>query len=155
MRQRCALAASFALLLGLWVCPALARQCAEQHPRDIARSASVAFVATVVSLEPAQRGAAGCIGSMPDRPACGAKVVTMRVRAVLKGHLPELATVLAEDSCVCLGADFAIGEDYLVIAAEHGAAPAGPLLAENVCSGTGPMSAQRQKAIVKEFSRAR
>lgn len=147
---------SIALVLSaLLASPALATQCVMKSPEKIAESAQIAFIGTVASIQESQyKPSNSCWARSEAAPNCGGKLVTIEVTERLLGRVPSRAEVVSEDGCYCLGGDWKVGSTYLVVASRNYKRLPGDVIADNVCSGTGELTAEKQP-IVKALRSAK
>lgn len=131
----------------------LALTCVPKEPADIVGAAEIAFIGKVVKSDISEYASSPiCWKTSANRPRCGGKVATLEISRTLRGEAKGQITVLAEDACYCAATYFDVGEEYLVIAKRNQTSFPAALLAEDICSGTGPASGKRQQLIIEKFT---
>ena len=125
--------------------------CKPREPRDVAATAEVAFLGTVVTVsDSAYLPSPVCERRTKQSPQCGSKLVAFRISEVLRGQVGSEVAVLAEDSCSCLAPEWRVGSSYLVVANKNAPEFPGSLIAANICNGTGAVD-ERTPQFIKAF----
>ena len=124
---------------------------------ELSRNAEIAFIARVVAVEesafnPHPRV---CQEKYAAGPECGGRLSTLEVTRALRNREPGPVKVLTEDSCVCLGLRWRVGESYVVVAKANDSGLAADLIALGGCSGTTALSEPGAAALAEKLARPR
>jgi len=130
-----------------WAGVASATTCVEKAPEQIAASAEIAFIGTVVNLAESPYKPGELCWDNTSAPKCGGKLGTFRVTEKLRGNVESNVTVLKEDGCYCVGGYWSVGSAYLVVAKPNTTRNPGQLVASNICGGTRELSAEVQPIV--------
>jgi hypothetical protein len=115
--------------------------CAKKDPTIVAQEASIAFIATVKTIEASEyeRPSRACATTVPNS-GCGSRLATLEVSRVLRGTVAPLVTVITEDVCKCDGPYFGLGSKWLVVAEPNRSGMPGDYISKSACQGTEKLS---------------
>jgi hypothetical protein len=128
-----------ASLVGSSTAPASswALACFRTPDDELVARIEIAFVGKVIAVEESSYNPSPglCWERSESKKSCGGQLATLEVSRRLRSRVPTTVRVLSEDVCYCHGANWKLGEYFLVTAKANDSSLPADLVALVPCSG--------------------